>query len=347
MKRYSELSLGAQTAYAELLDQAHAMAMQRHIGHLTGSFHRKLIKGRAYWYFAYRDPDTRTRMIYVGPDNPRIQALVERFRSEKAPALDRQAKAALALGCMGIVPKHFRIIRRLADYGFFPAGGLLIGTHAFIALGNMLGVRWGAADKTLDIDFAHAGKKISLALPTNLHVDVYEAVTSLEMGLLPISQFNGKTGAQFRNPTDPELRLDFVTPMTQSDAVSIHIDRLNISLEPLKFLEFSLEDVTQGVLIGQDGAILVNLPAPARYAVHKLIVYGERPVRERVKSSKDIQQAACLASYFLDHRPDEFAAAWRDALERGPGWRKRALEGKNALLTLAPELADMKLWGGE
>jgi hypothetical protein len=259
--------------------------------------------------------------------------------------LDRQAKAAIALGCTAVLPKHFRIIRRLADYGFFMAGGLLIGTYAFIALGNLLGVRWGSGEKTLDIDFAHAGKKISLALPATLHVDVRSALESLEMGLLPISQFNGTSGAQFRNPSDPELRLDFLTPMTRKGDAAVSIPHLNIQLEPLKFLEFSLEDVTQGALIGNDGAVLVNLPHPARYAVHKLIVHGERPVRERVKATKDLQQAACLASYFLARGPSEFAEVWADAMARGPGWRKRALTGRDALLKLAPELEAPELWG--
>ena len=345
MKRYTELPLGAQSAYAELLDQAQSLEMQRQIGHLTGSFHKKEIKGRAYWYFAYRDIDAKHHMVYVGPDNERVQALVERFRQDKPAQLDRQAKAAIALGCAAVLPRHYRIIRQLADYGFFMAGGLLIGTHAFIALGNLLGVRWGTGEKTLDIDFAHAGKRISLALPTDLRVDVHEAITSLELGFLPISQFNGKTGAQFRNPSDPELRLDFVTPMTRESGESLHMTNLNISLEPLKFLEFSLEDVTQGALIGKDGAIMVKLPSPARYAVHKLIVYGERPVRERVKSNKDLQQAACLAAYFLEHYPAAFAESWADAIGRGAGWRKRATEGREALFKLAPELKSTELWG--
>jgi hypothetical protein len=42
----------------------------------------------------------------------------------------------------------------------------------------------------------------------------------------------------------------------------------------------------------------VNLSAPERYAVHKLIVFGERPVTERTKSTKDLLQAASLISYF-------------------------------------------------
>ncbi len=53
---------------------------------------------------------------------------------------------------------------------------------------------------------------MSVALPANLKLNVLDALTSLEIGLLPIRQFEGG-GAQYRNPADPELRLDFVTSM--------------------------------------------------------------------------------------------------------------------------------------
>jgi hypothetical protein len=89
----------------------------------------------------------------------------------------------------------------------------------------------------------------------------------------------------------------------------------------------------------------VNVPAPERYAVHKLIIHGERPVSERTKSRKDLLQAASLVEYFAwSGQQRTFNSAWKDAIERGAGWKKRAIEGKNALLTMAPELSDAKLW---
>ena len=342
--RYSELSLGAQTAYAELLEQTQALELHHHLGQLKGSFHRKKLKGRDYWYFAWRDLDGRVRFAYVGPDGERVQRLIRRFASEKSTSLEPRARAAIALGCVPLAGRHYRIVRRLGDYGFFRAGGLLVGTHAFVALGNLLGVRWGGADRTLDVDFAHAGRNLSLALPANIRMDLHEALVSLEMGLLPISQFSGEAGAQYRNPRDPELRLDFLTSGHRGGGRPVKLPDLNISLQPLKFMEFSLEEVTQGAVFANGGATVVNLPAPARYAVHKLIVYGERPMRERAKAVKDLHQAACLAEYFLAERPREFNAAWRDALGRGPGWRKRAREGRKALLSMAPELEVPALW---
>lgn len=314
--RYTELPLSAQTAYAELAEQTRAFETSSALSGLVGSFQKLRRKGQHYWYFAFREGD-KVRMSYVGPDDERVRALVDRFRkSRRGKPLAPVAQSAIALGCAPTAPKHFRIIKRLADYGFFRAGGVLVGTHAFVAYGNLLGVRWSHGSATLDVDFAHAGKNVSIALPADLKIDVHGALESLEMGLLPLTEFN------------PSV-----------------MPELNLALEPLKFMEFSLEGTTQGSVFGTTGACTVNLPAPQRYAVHKLIVYGERPETERTKAMKDLLQSASLAEYFSrSGQAKAFNAAWNDALERGPGWRKCMLAGKKALLHIAPELNQPKLW---
>jgi hypothetical protein len=343
--RFAELSLAAQTAYSELAEQTRAFELTHALAGLAGTFQKLSRKGRVYWYFAYRDLDGSVRMAYVGPNDERVRALVERFqRIRSAKPLAPQARAALELGCAPTAPKHFRIDKRLAEYGFFRAGGVLIGTHAFVALGTLLGVRWVEAAATLDVDFAHAGRNVTVALPADLRIVVHGALESLEMGLLPIAQFDGRAGAQYRNPADQELRLDFVTSATRRNRPVV-MPGLNLALDPLKFMEFSLEGTTQGCLISRTGACTVNLPAPERYAVHKLIVFGERPVAERAKARKDLLQAAAIASYFVQAGQfGQFNAAWRDALGRGRGWRARATQGKAALLRLSPELEMPALW---
>lgn len=343
--RFVELPLSAQTAYAELAEQTREFETTNALGGLTGSFQKLARKGQSYWYFAYRDLDGKVRMSYVGPDDDRVRALIERFRSSRAgKPLAPQAKAAIALGCAPMAPKHFRIVKRLADYGFFRAGGVLIGTHAFAAYGNLFGVRWAHGSATLDVDFAHAGKNVSIALPADLHIDVHGALESLEMGLLPLTEFSGRIGAQYRNPRDPELRLDFVTSAARAGHAVVMKD-LNLALQPLKFMEFSLEATVQGCVFGTGGACTVNLPSPERYAVHKLIIHGERPPAERPKARKDLLQVASLADYFSSRGEERaFNVAWRDALSRGAGWRKRAMQGRAALLQLEPGLDRPKLW---
>jgi hypothetical protein len=343
--RYTELPLSAQTAYAELAEQTRAFETTNALGGLVGSFQRLVRKGQAYWYFGYREPGGKVRLSYVGPDDDRVRALIARFEeSRREKPLLPQAQAAIALGCAPMAPKHFRLIKRLADYGFFRAGGVLIGTHAFIAYGNLLGVRWLHGSSTLDVDFAHAGKNVSIALPADLRIDVHRALESLEMGLLPITEFDGGSGAQYRNPKDQELRVDFVTPATRSGKATV-MPELNLALEPLKFMEFSLEGTTQACILARAGACTVNVPAPERYAVHKLIIHGERHSAERPKARKDLLQAASLVEYFLRQgEASRVSQAWADALSRGGGWKKRAQAGRKALLAIAPDLEEASLW---
>lgn len=343
---YTSLSLSAQTAYAELQDQLRIQTIDR-FKMLPGAFHRQTQKGKPYIYYGYRDIDGIGRMAYVGPEDRRVLDLIKKHRAIKSGDLQSkikaQARAAEALGCVNALTKHFRVVNRLDQYGFFGAGGVLIGTHAFLVMGNMLGVKWLASNLTMDVDFAHAGRNVSIALGTNVKISVHDALTSLEMGLLPITEFSGKTGAQYRNPQDPELRLDFVTPQTRSGGPVI-LPELGLALECLKFMEFSLINTTQAVLLSKEGACIVNIPAPERYAVHKLIVYGERPVRERSKASKDLGQAAALFQVLFESGNASLVRdAWKDALSRGPGWVRRLNQGKLALLRQYPELLELNL----
>lgn len=344
-RSYRELPLGAQTAYAELLEQTRLLELDA-LSTLVGSFQRRTIKGRRYVYFGYRDPlDGTQRRIYVGPDDERVKSLTERFEQVNAPRkLAPPASAAIALGCASVPGKHYRIVRQLAGHGFFRSGGVLVGTHAFVAMSNALGIRWAEADVTLDLDFAHSGNNVSLALPSDVRLSVHDALTSLELGLLPSVELEGRLGSRYANPRDPELRVDFLTSLTRSRTPAA-VERLGVVLEPISFMDYALEGTTQVAVLARQGASLVNIPSPERYAVHKLIVYAERRKSDRAKATKDLVQAAALAEWHLEaSEARTFNAAWRDALGRGPGWRRRARQGMKALLERRPELDAASLW---
>lgn len=336
---YSELSLSTQTAYAQLLDAALGAEHVRGLSDLQGSFNAKTVKGRRYWYFQYTEPSGKLHQIYVGPDGEPLQKLMAR-KDLPSPlsALGPLGRSAIALGCAAVLPRHYRVIRRLADYGFFRAGGVLIGTHAFLAFGNTLGVRWGGQDRTQDIDFANAGKKVSLVLPNNVEVKTDEAIESLEMGFLPVSGLSGKTGGTYLIPSEPEFRLDFLTPLHRGGDAPYAHPQLHVTLQPLPFMEFSLEGVEQAALFCAEGAVLINVPSSERYALHKLVVYGERSGSFRAKSTKDLAQAACLLSFLWDHRRDNLDASLADMLTRGKGWVARLKQGAIALHKAYPDL---------
>lgn len=337
---YTEQSLATQTAYAQLLDAALGAERVRGFADLQGSFNAKTVKGRTYWYFQFTEPSGKLHQIYVGPDGEPVQRLIaQKDAPSAAAALGPLARSAIALGCAAVLPRHYRVIRRLADYGFFRAGGVLIGTHAFLAFGNSLGVYWGDVSRTLDIDFAHAGKRVALLLPGNVEVKTDEAIISLEMGFLPVSGLSGKTGGSYLIPSEPEFRLDFLTPLYRGGAAPYKHPQLHVTLQPLPFMEFSLENVEQAVLFCREGAVLVNVPSPERYALHKLVVYGERTSAFRSKSAKDLVQCACLLDFLWDHRRESLEEALADMLTRGKGWRARLKQGAAALYKSQPNVA--------
>src|SRR5690242_18068747 len=343
MKPFEPLSLSAQTSYAQLFDAAQAAELARSVASLAGSFARKNVKGNTYWYFQHTDVSGRLRQIYVGPDNPRTRALVERHGARESPERIREfAAAATALGCEPVLLPHFRVIRRLADYGFFNAGGVLVGTHAFLAYGNMLGLRWGDTSRTQDVDFAHAGKQMAIALPGNLHIDAHAAIESLQMGFLPALSVAGRVGPSYASPSDPDFQLDSVTPLHRGAEEPYAHPQLKVTLQPLNIMEYLLQDVQQAALFCAEGAVIVNVPNPARYALHKLLVFAERGATRRLKANKDLRQSAALLSYCRASSDWEVGEAWKDLIARGPGWRERAERGRDALAGIDPDLDVMK-----
>lgn len=338
---YIDLPVAAATAYAQLQTATQAIELGRDVSHLHGSFSTKVVKGTGYWYFSFRESDQRVRQLYVGPDNDATRRLVEQARQHQPrQQLKPLAKAALSLGNTPTQRKHLSVISRLGEFGFFRAGGVLVGTHAFLCFANMLGVRWQTSEQTADIDFAHAGRNISIALPSDVQAEPHTALSTMAEGFLPMVQYRGAAGASYRHPREPEFQIDFLTPRTDNDETPIAIPQLDVALQPLRFMEFSLQDVHQAVLFDPTGrCVMANLPAPQRYAVHKLLVIGERSGAMRAKTSKDLLQAVALLEYFHDHDPDALREAWHDAWSRGPGWRKRAAEGRQAVHGLAPALA--------
>ncbi|OIN93866.1 MAG: hypothetical protein AUJ20_02625 [Comamonadaceae bacterium CG1_02_60_18] len=107
--------------------------MRRSVAEVPGGFVKKYDKRRDYWYDQQKQPDGKVQQIFVGPDDERTRTLIARRGTAPAAlggiGLQKQARAAIALGCAEIPLKHGRVIERLLDHRFFRAGGLVVGTH--------------------------------------------------------------------------------------------------------------------------------------------------------------------------------------------------------------------------
>jgi len=336
MSLYKNYSLAAQTAFAGLDTAARQADLSRSIADIPGGFATKRVRGREYWYHQIKTPDGKLQQSYIGPNDEQTRALIQQHSDPMAKSakqhLLRLTRSALELGCAEIPAKHAKVIGRLADSGLFSAGGILVGTHAFLAYQNVLGVVWTSGAATLDLDFAHAGRNVSLALPENLTMDAPAVIDSLQMGFVPN---NSKTS--FKKSDEPDFDLDFLTSRGRTQDAPIHIARLGLTMQPLRFMELSLEDPMRCTLLARSGPIVVNLPRPARYALHKLLVYGERAQSQRTKANKDVIQAGALVDYLLTHDALELGLLWRDVNARGPDWRRRLEQGYQAMRVQYPD----------
>ena len=68
--------------------------------------------------------------------------------------------------------------------------------------------------------------------------------------------------------------------------------------------------------------VLVRVPDPLRFALHKLILAERR--RATPKARKDLVQAETLIEALIEDRPDDLRDLWGELTDRGPKWRELA-----------------------
>jgi len=100
----------------------------------------------------------------------------------------------------------------------------------------------------------------------------------------------------------------------------ISLPALRTHAQPLRFLDYLLRDAIPAVVLS-NGGILINVPQPERYAVHKLIV-SQRRTATAAKRPKDLHQASALFDALAERHASDLAAAWSEACQRGPRWQK-------------------------
>lgn len=331
-KLYQDLPGAAQAAYSNAATAIRSLEARRDAGMLPGNFVSKTVKGEPYWYFQHTDLAGKQRQIYVGRDDEATRRLRDiHVHSPNRDGLEhakRLARAAVELGCPALIPAHARVVAKLADASFFRVGGVLVGTHAYAAFQNHFGIRWHTADSTTDLDFAH-DHRLATAIASDIRVDVPSAIESLSMGFVPL-----KSLSTYQKQDEPDFQIDFLTAMGRSGEEPIYNESLKLRLLPLRFMEFSLEDPFQSVVLGNSGPIVVNLPRPEKYALHKLLVAAERSGDYKDKARKDLTQAASLLEYLTANDPDALREASNNLHGRGGGWTKRLAAGLRMLLSL-------------
>lgn len=305
------------TLYAELLDQLiPAESAVVADGLLTGSFTPKRIKGNTYWYLQ-RSEGSKLRQIYLGPDSPELHRWMDEVtRTQEISRPDRAARVRLgkmlASGGASTEPAAvLKVLKMLAESRVFHLGGVLIGTLAFRAYANVLGVRFRkAALQTQDADVAH-DRAIGVALARDTSpVELETIMERSGLNLHPVPPLDRKQPSTSFKVRGQDLRVDFLTPMVGRDSSKASfLPAFGLSAKPLRFLDYLIKDPMQAAVLGSD-VVLVNVPSPARFALHKLWISGKRPVAFQAKTKKDRIQAEQLIEVLSEDRPDDLRDAW-------------------------------------
>jgi hypothetical protein len=209
----------------------------------------------------------------------------------------------------------------LATAGVFRLGGTIVGTQAFRLYEGELGVRlaFDQTAQTRDIDIA-SFERLSIALEDAVPEPLEKVFQDFSFEPAP-SIDHSKTWRwkQTRN----EMLVEFLTP-SFSEAEDLRpLPALGVHAQSLHYLNYLLAEPIHAAVTYRDG-VIVQIPRPERYAIHKLIVADRRlEGSDSLKAIKDRLQAQFLVEVLANDRPGDLRDALDDALSRGKRWRDR------------------------
>ncbi len=310
----------------------------------NGSFVRVKVKERDYWYFqeGARDNSGHQRRRYVGADTSELRERIRRHGETKNDYRERRRLVAM-LRRAGFAPAQEdtgRILKALAEAGTFRRRACLVGTAAFQIYGPLLGVQMQEATlRTSDLDIAQF-RAVSLAIAADEQtppmLTILQEIDSSFRAVPHHRNANTTTTYINRNGLRVEILTDSRGPERDEPT---RLPAIGSDAQPLRFMDFLIRDEIQAAVLYEAG-ILVNVPAPERYALHKLIV-AQRRRTGAAKSEKDLLQAAALIVILSERRSTQLREMWTEAYGRGPRWQELLIRG---LGMIAPHARDRMLY---
>lgn len=310
----------AHAAYQDLLRSLQDDA----VADIRGAPTRVERNGRGYWYDTYRvGSDVRKR--YIGEDSPELQARLEKHQVLKDEEQERRRKRTRlvrllrAEGFLGVDAATGSLLSAMAGSGVFRLGGTIVGTHAFRLYEGELGVRYDVdmTAHTGDIDIA-SFTRLSLALQDTASPPLKDVFRDLAFAPQPSMQ-SGRTWRW--KQTRGDLLVEFLTPSFGAEEDLLSLPALGVDAQGLHHLNYLIAEPIKAAVTYRSG-VLVQIPQPERFAIHKLIVAARRRGNTTALSAeKDRRQAAFLIRVLAEDRPDELKDAHDDARSRGPKWQ--------------------------
>jgi hypothetical protein len=313
---YRRQDPAAQARYQDVKQLARSQ--RRVLAGTPGSLKQRTQSGKQYWVREYIRADGRKTDDYVGPVATTDKRTVERLAAEidLARALAAGSASLRLFGYQRIDRKPAAVLQTIYNRGLFDAGLTLVGSHAFGALLNELGIL-APGYKTQDIDLARADP-LSIALPEGVGFESILKETGLAFVPVP-GMPSHRPSASFKLRGAETLAVDLLVPGRRAGEV-VAVRELGASGQALPLLDFLVEDAIGAIVLSPNQVIPVRVPAPERLLLHKL--YSSQARADRDKIRKDLAQAAVLAAAVEEDTPGKI----RDAFRRLPASGKRTVK---------------------
>ena len=296
------------------------------------SFKSKVINGKRYWYL-YISVGSSRREHYLGEETT---GLLDRIEDEKAlwesNTDDRELRQRLVNmliggGMAALGRDEGKVLTLLERNGVFLAGAALVGTIAFRAYANMLGISWSSDVGTQDVDIA-ADNRYTLALPRpRAAINLGQLILDSGMGYIEVPALNRKQPSTSFRIRNRDFRVDVLAPMRgRETSRPVKLEDFGTYATPLRHLDYLLEDIQPAVLLYEHG-IMINVPSPGRFAIHKCVISQKRAAAAAARTQKDLNQAEQLFSALMELRPTDISLAFDAAQSQGESFVGRFTSG--------------------
>ncbi len=307
------------------------------VSDIRGTPTRVLRAERTYWYDTYR-VGSEVMKRYIGEESEELRGRLERLSEMRGDADERRRQRSRLIRIlraerfMSVDPGTGSLLASMEKAGVFPLGGTIVGTHAFRLYEGELGVTYGFEDTAMtdDLDIARF-ERLSLALADTISPTLQQVLSDFLFE--PVPALEPDKVWRWRQ-TRSNLLVEFLTPSFEKEEGLRPLAVLGVYAQSLHYLNYLVAEPINAAVPYRSG-VLVRIPRPERFAIHKLIVADRRQTGpDSLKSVKDRRQAAFLIQILAENRPDDLADAYELAMGNGPNWRKRL----EASLSREPEI---------
>ncbi|HVL37527.1 MAG TPA: GSU2403 family nucleotidyltransferase fold protein [Burkholderiales bacterium] len=322
----------SQARYQDLKQLAHAQ--RRVLAGTPGTLKQRTQAGNRYWVREHLRVDGKKTDEYIGAVKSVDPAAVERLSEdvELAKALAAGSAQLRLLGHQRLDRQPAAVLAALFNRGLFRAGLTLVGSHAYGALLNELGIT-AAGYKTHDIDLAR-GHRLEIALPEQAGFDSMLAESGLRFVPVP-GMPSHRPSASFKLPGAGALAVDLLVPGRRTGEI-VKVAELGAHAQTVALLDYLVKNPIESVCLSPNQVIPVRVPAPERFLTHKLFASQSRGPTNRDKARKDLVQAATLAAAIEAETPGRIADAYRAMPAAGKAAARRGATAASRLLDAHP-----------